>query len=63
MAALDMTSNEVKAKATAAKKWCAHASDFGHSVGSKPWEYLLILHDEVQENRTLDYFRAFVAGK
>lgn len=58
----DMADSEVQAKATAARKWCAYATDFSRSIGGKAWEYLLIPHDEVQENRSLDYFRAIAGG-
>ena len=45
----DMKSPEVQAKADAAVKWCAHASQYASSVGSKPWRYLLVPHDTVSE--------------
>ena len=44
----------VLAKKDAAVKWCANASDHARSNGDKPWRYLLIPHDEVAENITLD---------
>lgn len=45
--------------AAAALQWCQHASDFTASVGGKPWKYLLIPHDEVNESRRLDDFLRF----
>jgi type III restriction enzyme len=36
-------------KARAAVLWCQHAS----TVSEKPWEYLLIPHDEITANSTL----------
>jgi type III restriction enzyme len=46
----------VESKAEAARKWCANATDYLVKNGGKPWEYLLIPHDEVQENRDLEGF-------
>lgn len=43
----------VISKAEAAKKWCANASDYLVRNGGKPWEYLLIPHDDVFENMSL----------
>ena len=39
----------VLAKADAAAEWCKHATD----VSDKPWHYLLIPHDEIDESKTL----------
>jgi type III restriction enzyme len=44
----------VLAKKDAAVKWCANASDHARSNGDKPWRYLLIPHDEIAENMTLE---------
>ena len=56
----DMNMQEVQAKAAAALQWCQHASDFTASVGGKPWRYLLVPHDEVNESRRLADFLRFV---
>lgn len=54
----DMTSPEVTAKAEVAANWCQHATTYATRVGSKPWHYLLIPHDEVSESkRWTDYLR------
>jgi type III restriction enzyme len=54
----DMNTQEVQAKAAAAATWCAHASDHAASVGSKPWKYLLVPHDEIVESKRLaDFLR------
>jgi type III restriction enzyme len=54
----DLKSEEVVAKASAAVRWCKHASDHAVSVGSKPWRYLLVPHDEVNESKRLaDFLR------
>lgn len=41
-------------KKETAVKWCANASNNARSNGGKPWRYLLIPHDEIAENITLD---------
>jgi len=56
----DINTQEVQAKAAAALQWCQHASNFTASVGGKPWRYLLVPHDEVNESRRLADFLRFV---
>ncbi len=48
-----MTDADVQAKKEAAVTWCRHAT--GHSIenGGKRWSYLLIPHDAIAENMTL----------
>lgn len=59
----DIDSQEVQAKAAAAERWCTHASDYALRVGTKPWKYLLVPHDEVIESRRLnDFLRFAVTG-
>jgi len=54
----DIDTQEVQAKATAATQWCGHASDHAREVGTKPWKYLLIPHDEITESKQIsDYLR------
>lgn len=54
----DINTQEVQAKATAAMRWCKHASDHAASVGAKPWKYLLVPHDDINESKRLgDYLR------
>jgi len=56
----------VLAKKDVAVKWCADASDHAQGTGGKPWRYLLIPHDEIAENITLDALAqrfAFVNNK
>jgi type III restriction enzyme len=55
----DLALPEVQAKATAAVQWCKHASDHAATVGGKPWRYLLIPHDEINESRRLSDFLRF----
>lgn len=44
----------VLAKKDAAVKWCANASDHARSCNGKPWKYVLIPHNEIATNMTLD---------
>jgi type III restriction enzyme len=56
----EMADAKVQAKADAAIKWCAYASDYLLKNGGKAWKYLLIPHDEVKEHFQLgDYVRKF----
>jgi type III restriction enzyme len=49
----DIDSAEVKDKAKAAVEWCEHATKHENEVGGKPWSYLLIPHDAVDEAKTI----------
>ncbi|MCL2296830.1 MAG: DEAD/DEAH box helicase family protein [Proteobacteria bacterium] len=55
----DLTSPEVQAKADAAVQWCKHASEHTAAVGGKPWKYILVPHDEINESRRLADFLRF----
>jgi type III restriction enzyme len=44
---------KVKAKAEAARTWCEAASGHAQTNGGKPWTYILVPHDAIQENMTL----------
>lgn len=50
----DMESPDVLAKKEAAVNWCKHASEYAETYGGKPWIYVLIPHDVIAENMTLD---------
>jgi type III restriction enzyme len=52
----------VLAKKEAALKWCANASTHSQSYGGKPWRYLLIPHNEIATNITLDGLAARFGG-
>jgi type III restriction enzyme len=43
----------VQAKAKAAVEWCKHATDHAAKNEGKPWKYLLIPHDQINEQMTL----------
>ena len=53
-AAGDMEDEDVLAKAEAAKTWCRYASEHAEEHGLKPWTYLLIPHDAVTAQMSLD---------
>jgi type III restriction enzyme len=44
---------EVQKKATAAAEWCYHATQHERAHGGKPWTYLLIPHDAINDSATL----------
>lgn len=49
----EMTDDVVLSKAKAAATWCKHATAHAASYGGKPWKYLLIPHDQIDHNKTL----------
>ena len=53
-----MTDAEVLAKKDVAVKWCKQASDHAKTYRGKPWKYLLIPHDVIAENMTIDFLAA-----
>ncbi len=56
----DMGDSEVKAKSEAAMRWCRHASQYAEQHGvNKPWLYLVVPHDEINESRRLEDFSRF----
>ncbi len=55
----DMQDDVVLAKANAAKEWCKHTSEYAVKNGLKPWKYLLIPHDEVDESKKFGGFERF----
>jgi type III restriction enzyme len=52
-AAAEMSDNDVQAKARAAVEWCKHATTHETKHGGKPWTYLLIPHDVISDDKTL----------
>jgi type III restriction enzyme len=51
--AAEMTDKEVQAKAKAALEWCKNATAHEQKHGGKPWLYLLVPHDIISDNKTL----------
>jgi type III restriction enzyme len=49
-----MTDPEVLAKRDAAVLWCQRASEHARSYGAKEWTYVLIPHDVIAENMSLE---------
>ncbi|GKS77896.1 DEAD/DEAH box helicase family protein [Acidovorax sp. SUPP950] len=58
-ASKEMDSTEVKAKARAGALWCKNATDHTRSVGGKSWKYLLVSHEQVTADKTLNDFLRF----
>lgn len=52
-----MEAPDVVAKKEAAVSWCKNASDYSKANDGKPWFYLLVPHDAIAENMTLDGLR------
>ena len=55
----DISTQEVQAKADSAARWCKHASAHAVEVGTKPWKYLLLPHDEITESKQLSDYQRF----
>ena len=55
----DINSQEVQAKAAAAARWCKYATTYAATVGSKPWHYILVPHDEIVESKRVSDFMRF----
>ena len=54
--ASELDDDVVKAKATAAVQWCKNATEHALKNEGKPWKYLLISHDQIDESRNIDGF-------
>lgn len=50
----EMETPEVLAKKNAAVEWCKNASNHAQSYNGKSWKYLLIPHDVIADNMSLD---------
>jgi type III restriction enzyme len=59
----ELSAEEVIAKREAAVKWCNHASAHSQSCEGKPWKYVLIPHDVIAENITLEWLAAQFEAK
>jgi type III restriction enzyme len=49
----ELDDKDVQAKARAAAEWCRHATAHEVPHGGKPWAYLLIPHDAINDSATL----------
>lgn len=56
----DLADASVQAKADVAVEWCQRASEYTQSNDGKPWVYLMIPHDEINEGRQLLDYEKFV---
>lgn len=52
---------EVIAKKAAAIRWCENASAYSKSYNGKPWVYLLLPHDIIAENMTMEGLKNWAA--
>ena len=59
----EMTDPDVVAKKEAAVTWCQQASGHAKTYHGKPWKYLLIPHDIVADNITLEWLASQFAPK
>jgi type III restriction enzyme len=53
--ATQMRDKDTLSKRDVAIQWCAWASEHAQSYSGKPWQYLLIPHDAIAENMTLEF--------
>ncbi|OCC22369.1 type III restriction endonuclease subunit R [Croceicoccus estronivorus] len=53
--ATQMSDKDVLSKADVAVQWCAWATEHARTYGGKPWRYVLIPHDAITDNMTLDF--------
>lgn len=51
----ELNDADVQAKATAAREFCNHASEYTENNGGKPWKYVIIPHTLVNRGYTFDY--------
>lgn len=54
----NLATEEVKAKAKAARQYCALATDYTTKHGGKPWDYILISHSKIKSNSTFKGIRS-----
>jgi type III restriction enzyme len=50
----EINTDVVQAKKRAAQRWCQYANDHAKQIDAKFWYYLLIPHDEILSNISLD---------
>ena len=61
-ASKELSHEEVKAKAEAARQYCRLASEYTTQHGGKPWEYLLVSHLDIEPTFRLKYVRELSKG-
>lgn len=62
-AARDMNTENVYEKARAAIKYCESATLWNKDIGGKPWEYILLPHDEVRLNSSFKYLAKYAKSQ
>ena len=50
----EMEETVVLAKKAVAEKWCNNASNYAAEHNGKPWKYILIPHDAIADNMTVE---------
>jgi type III restriction enzyme len=58
----EMVDPNVLAKKDVAEKWCRNASNYAAEHNGKPWKYLLIPHDVIADNMTIEGLAAKFPG-
>lgn len=61
-ASKELSHEEVKAKAEAARQYCRLASEYTTQHGGKTWEYLLVSHLDIEPTFSLKYVRELSKG-
>lgn len=51
----EINSDQVKEKAIAAIEYCRAATEWNGNHGGKPWQYVIVSHDEVRINSSFEY--------
>jgi type III restriction enzyme len=59
----EMEDPTVLAKKEVAEKWCERASTYAAEHGGKPWQYVLISHDGIMENMSVEHLAAQFGGR
>lgn len=61
-AANQVDTSEVQDKKHAAETYCKYATEYNLQNGLKPWKYLLVGHDQIQENSTWGFVVSVAMG-
>jgi len=59
----ELSDPEVKSKAEAAREWARHATEYSTQYGGKPWHYVMLAHDVLQENMSFDGLTRLPLGR
>lgn len=50
----EISGETVQAKKSAALQWCDYANEYAQQIAAKPWCYLLVPHDQILANTSVD---------